>query len=310
MTHTLTHRDIRRLAEQAAATINDQLGNPETGAFACYAVPRGGIPAFYAIQAAFSDWGAFNGSTATLYAVETPHTASVIIDDLVDSGATFAKLKQDFPQKIYAALITKGVTQGYPLGDWLVFPWEGSTTGSIEDAVTRLLQFVGEDPTRGGLLETPARFAKAWKEYTSGYEVNVTGLLKTFEDGAEGYNEMITQLRIPFCSHCEHHLAPFSGHVCFGYIPQGRVVGLSKMNRLVDAFSRRLQVQERMTTQILNAFVDAIKPLGAGIRVTATHGCIECRGVRHTGCSTVTTGFAGVLMEPTARNEFLLITQP
>ncbi len=120
----------------------------------------------------------------------------------------------------------------------------------------RLLASLGEDPDRAGLVETPSRVAKAWKHWTAGYAQDPAECLKTFEDGAQEYNELIVVRGIPLYSHCEHHLAPFFGRATIGYVPNGKIVGLSKLTRLVDCLSRRLQVQERLTSQIANALID------------------------------------------------------
>lgn len=234
--------------------------------------------------------------------------ADIIIDDLVDSGKTRHDYKMETGAPFFA-LIEKGKTPGYPLGEWLVFPWEETQEKSIEDSFVRLLQFIGEDPTRGGLQETPTRMAKAWEYWTSGYAKDPVEILKTFEDGGENYDELVHVGHIPFYSQCEHHLAPFFGEVFFGYIPNGRIVGLSKMNRLVDVFARRLQVQERLTAQILETFCNHLEPLGAGIVVRARHLCMESRGVCHQGCVTTTSAFNGVIKEQVAaRAEFFSIT--
>ncbi len=119
----------------------------------------------------------------------------------------------------------------------------------------RFINSLGEDPDRPGLLETPLRVEKAWKHWTSGYRQDPAEVLKVFEDGAEQYNELIVVKKIPVYSHCEHHLAPFFGSATIGYLPNGKIVGLSKLTRLVDCFARRLQVQERLTTQIANALM-------------------------------------------------------
>ncbi len=179
----------------------------------------------------------------------------------------------------------------------------------LADLFREILINVGEDPDRGGLKETPLRCAKAWMEWTSGYNEEPAKVLKTFEDGADGYNELITVTKIPFYSHCEHHLAPFFGRVHFGYIPDKRIVGLSKMNRLVECFSKRLQVQERLTRQIVDSFVDEIKPKGAACIIEARHLCMESRGVCHQGCETKTSAFSGVLFESSARAEFLSLAR-
>lgn len=178
----------------------------------------------------------------------------------------------------------------------------------ITTLIFRLLHAIGEDPGRPGLLATPGRVARAWEEWASGYNVNVANLLTTFEDGAENVDEMVVIRNIPFYSHCEHHLAPIFGTVTIAYIPDGRIVGLSKLNRLVDAYARRLQVQERMTTQIADAIMKHLKPLGCGIVVSGRHLCMESRGIKQQGHSTHTSALRGVFKEePEVRSEFMLL---
>jgi GTP cyclohydrolase IA len=175
----------------------------------------------------------------------------------------------------------------------------------LENAIRILLEESGDDDDRPGLLETPARAAKAWAEYMVGYSIEPADLLKCFEDGAENYDQMVLVKDIPFYSTCEHHLAPFFGTATVAYIPNGRVVGLSKINRLVDAFARRLQVQERLTGQIADALGEHLKPVGVGVIVKARHLCIEARGVGQQGHHTVTSALRGALLnDPSARAEF------
>lgn len=261
-----------------------------------YAIPRGGIPARLALLT-IAGAGRFSLS-------EDPRTADIIVDDLIDTGKTIER----FAGRPCFALIDK---RSWAHGnDWVVWPWEGSASAGIEDNITRLLEFVGEDPKRGGLLETPARVAKAWKHWCGGYDVDPASLLKVFEDGAEKVNEMVLVKNIPFFSHCEHHMAPFFGTATVGYIPDGkRIVGLSKINRVVDCFARRLQVQERMTTQIADAFMEHLAPKGVGVIVTARHMCVESRGVAHHGSETTTSALRGVFEDGTVRQEFLLLSK-
>jgi GTP cyclohydrolase I len=170
----------------------------------------------------------------------------------------------------------------------------------------RFLVSIGEDPDRPGLRETPARVAKAWRSWTSGYQQNPADVLKTFEDGAEQYNELIVVRNIPVYSHCEHHLAPFFGKATVGYMPNGKIVGLSKLTRLVECFSRRLQVQERMTIQIANALMETLEPKAVGVVVRCRHLCMESRGIRTAGEETVTSAMLGELQPNLAmRTEFL-----
>jgi GTP cyclohydrolase I len=159
---------------------------------------------------------------------------------------------------------------------------------------------------RPGLLDTPRRVAQAWMHWSGGYDVDVPGLFKTFDDGAQDVDEMVVVRNIPFYSHCEHHLAPFFGTATVAYIPDGRIVGLSKLSRVVDAYARRLQVQERMTTQIAEAVWKNLHPLGVGVRVRARHLCMESRGICQQGHDTTTTALRGVFRDdPAARAEFI-----
>lgn len=174
----------------------------------------------------------------------------------------------------------------------------------------RLLASLGEDPDRPGLKETPARVARAWKHWTAGYAQDPAEVLKVFEDGAEQYNELIVVRGIPVYSHCEHHLAPFFGTATIGYVPDGKIVGLSKLTRLVDCFSRRLQVQERMTIQIADALMTHLAPKAAGVVIRCRHLCMESRGIRTPGEETITSAMLGELQPNLAmRTEFLALAR-
>lgn len=174
------------------------------------------------------------------------------------------------------------------------------------EIVRRLLAYIGEDPDREGLLETPARFLKAWEEYTRGYRERPEDILKSFEDGAQSVDEMVIVRDIPVYSLCEHHLAPFFGRAHVGYVPDKRILGLSKISRLVEIFGRRLQVQERLTNQIADALDENLQPLGVAVVIECRHMCMESRGVRHTGTSTVTSALRGsIKANADTRREFL-----
>ena len=173
-------------------------------------------------------------------------------------------------------------------------------------AMLLLLNAAGEDVEREGLLETPERAAKAWLDWTSGYTMDPRDVMKTFEDGGKDCDEMVVRTNIPVYSHCEHHLAPIFGTATVAYIPDGRVIGLSKLDRLVDIFARRLQVQERMTNQIADALQEHLQPVGCGVIVRARHLCMESRGVRHVDSNTRTSALRGVFKtDPRVRTEFL-----
>lgn len=180
----------------------------------------------------------------------------------------------------------------------------------LEEATYDLLTYLPDDEKRPGLLETPKRVAKAWAFWTSGYDQKPEDILKVFEDGAEGSDEMVVVRNIPLYSKCEHHLADIFGHVDVAYIPNGQVVGLSKLSRVVQVFARRLQVQERLTNQIADALFEHLKPLGVGIVVRARHMCMESRGICQQGHHTVTSALRGVIREDaSARAEFLQLIQ-
>ena len=172
----------------------------------------------------------------------------------------------------------------------------------------RLLTHLGENPQRQGLLETPGRVEKAWQHWTSGYGQDPADILKVFEDGAEQYNELIMVRGIPVYSHCEHHLAPFFGTAVIGYTPNGRIVGLSKLTRLVNCFARRLQVQERLTMQIAEALMEQVAPLSVGVVIRCRHMCMESRGIQTPGEETVTSALLGEMHTNLGlRSEFLTL---
>jgi GTP cyclohydrolase I len=231
-------------------------------------------------------------------AVDNIEDADVIIDDLIDSGATLERYK-DY-KKPFIALIDK---RKELQGEWLVFPWETKENDSeetVEDNVKRLLQYFGEDVNREGLKETPKRFVKFFTEFLNPPEWNCT----TFE--GEGYDEMIVQTNIPFHSLCEHHIAPFFGTGTIAYIPNKRIVGLSKLARTLETFSRRLQNQERITIQVAEFLWKELDPLGVAVQITAKHMCMEMRGVKKHDTHTTTTKLIGIFKEDaSARNEFL-----
>jgi GTP cyclohydrolase I len=175
-----------------------------------------------------------------------------------------------------------------------------------ENIIAQLLySIIGESP-RPGLAETPARVVKAWKEKTSGYQIDIASIFKEFEDGAENYDQMVMVKDIPIYSQCEHHCEAIFGTATIAYIPNGRIVGLSKLSRVADAFARRLQVQERLTNQIADAINTHLSPKGVGVIIRARHMCMEMRGVKLQGHHTITSALRGVMKDdPLARSEFL-----
>jgi GTP cyclohydrolase IA len=183
---------------------------------------------------------------------------------------------------------------------------QGPAHTAHEQVIRSLLGgIIGEDVDREGLAETPARVVKAWKHWCGGYKINVQELIKMFSDGAEGADEMVVRKGIRIYSHCEHHLAPIIGDCTIAYIPNGKVIGLSKLDRVADAFARRLQVQERLTSQIADALWEGLEPLGVGVFINAKHMCVESRGVAQHNSDTATSALRGVIKtEASARAEF------
>jgi GTP cyclohydrolase I len=175
-----------------------------------------------------------------------------------------------------------------------------------EEAVERLLLWAGEDPRREGLVDTPKRVVDAYLDWFSGYKDDpVKFLQRTFQE-VEGYDEMIVLRDISFESHCEHHIAPIIGVAHVGYLPNNKVVGISKLARVVETFARRFQVQEKMTAQIANCIQDVLKPKGVGIVIDATHQCMTTRGIHKSGVSMVTSRMLGTFRKDArTRAEFL-----
>ena len=175
-----------------------------------------------------------------------------------------------------------------------------------EEAVRTLLRWAGEDPAREGLLETPKRVVEAYSDWFSGYAIDPRAYLKrTFEEMG-GYDEMVVLRDIEFESHCEHHMAPIIGRAHVGYLPTTKVVGISKLARVVDVFARRFQVQEKMTAQIANCIQRALQPRGVGVVVEGAHECMTTRGIHKRGVSMVTSKMLGSFREDArTRAEFL-----
>ena len=176
---------------------------------------------------------------------------------------------------------------------------------STEECIRQILQNVGEDPNREGLLETPERVAKAYEELLSGYKTDPKQVLKTFTN--EGYDEMLLVRNIEYFSLCEHHMIPFFGVANIAYIPNKKITGLSKIPRLVDVFSKRLQNQERLTTQVANTLYEILEPKGVAVQITGLHLCMSARGIQKTQAETVTTDFLGSFEKDSSlKSDFLL----
>jgi len=186
----------------------------------------------------------------------------------------------------------------------------GIARAEAEAAVRTLLQWAGEDPEREGLLDTPKRVVKAYEEWFSGYTLDPdVYLARTFKE-VDGYDEMIVLRDIEYESHCEHHMAPIIGKVHVGYLPRGRVVGISKLARVVEAYAKRFQVQEKMTAQIAGCIQRALQPLGVGVVVNGAHECMTTRGVHKRGVSMITSTMLGSFRDDArTRDEFLRLIE-
>ena len=182
------------------------------------------------------------------------------------------------------------------------------TRGEAEQAVRTLIRWAGDDPDREGLLDTPARVARAYEEFFAGYLQDPKAILaRTFTE-VDGYDEMIVMNDIRFESHCEHHMVPIIGKAHVGYLPDRRVVGISKLARLVEVYARRLQVQEKMTVQIADALQEILKPKGVAVVIEAAHQCMTTRGVHKPGVGLVTSRMLGAFRDdPSTRREFLAV---
>jgi len=179
----------------------------------------------------------------------------------------------------------------------------------VEAAVQTILRWTGDNPERSGLLETPARVTRALEESFAGYGQDPVAILQKSFDETEGYDEMIALRGVRFESHCEHHMAPILGRAWVAYVPSGRVVGISKLARVVEIYAKRLQIQERLTAQVANTIDDVLKPRGVGVLIKASHHCMTTRGVHKPDSDLVTSRMLGCFRDnPDLRREFLSMT--
>ncbi len=288
----LTWGDVLQRAEIVSRALCQAFA-PQTDIKA-YPIPRGGIPAAQAVQAAM----ARRQHPNYLELVEDREQADVYIDDLIDSGAT-AKQFNDKPLYVLLNKQKEGSA-------WREFPWERMTyEQGPEENVRRLIEFIGDDPNREGLLETPKRVIRSYKELFGGYKQNPEDAIKVFKE--ESCDEMVLIRDVEFVSTCEHHMLPFLGKAHIAYIPDGRVIGVSKLVRLLEVFSRRLQIQERLCEQVTKALDVYLKPKGSACILEAKHLCMTSRGVSKQGSVMVTSSLTGVFREQgnMARQELL-----
>ncbi|MEO9131815.1 MAG: GTP cyclohydrolase I FolE [Sphingomonas sp.] len=182
-------------------------------------------------------------------------------------------------------------------GDIVEAPAKLPVPEDVADAIRTLIRWSGDDPAREGLMDTPQRVARAWKEYCAGYADDPAAHLSRIFEEVGGYDEIVLLKDIPFQSHCEHHMAPIIGKASIAYLPSNWVVGISKLARVLHAYARRLQIQERLTAEVANCIWDNLKPVGVAVVIEASHACMTARGVRTPGVSMVTSRMMGVFRE-------------
>ena len=298
----LTWEEFREKCRDLALLIKGHLASKKfTG---IYGIPRGGC--YVALELA-------NILGLPLVEKQNIEKDTLIADDILDSGKTLSQ----FPENWKAVLFLKNVKRkfdhslrhlfaGLEIGNtWVHFSWE-LTEVPAQDSVVRMFQVIGENPVREGLLETPRRVFNSWKKIYGGYSQDPAIVLKTVFEDVNNYDQMIALTDIEMYSTCEHHLLPFVGRAHVAYLPQGKVVGLSKLARLVEVFSRRLQIQERLTQQIAEAVQQHLNPLGVGVIIQAKHLCMMARGVEKQNSEMTTSCLMGNFKtDPTVKDEFL-----
>lgn len=297
--NTITHEQYKNDILALQARLDRLIFNSVFG------VPRGGqYPAAMIAQ---------NMKKRLIFNPSEIKAGTLIVDDLIDSGATLAKYQELYPACFFAAVYSKDEARhekcfiGRCVGnDWLVFPDESGC--GIEENLRRTLEYIGEDTTREGLIETPKRMRRAYDEIFAGYKTDPKDLIKTFTQGT--CQEMVILKRCEFYSTCEHHFFPFFGHISIGYIPHDKVIGVSKLARLVDCFSKRMQIQERMTSQIADFLETELGARGVYVVCEGVHFCMTSRGIKKQDASMITSAIRGVFHENAqARNEFLSLVK-
>lgn len=263
-----------------------------------FGIPKGGVP----LALRLSQLGEIP------FVDQVTGPSILVVDDICDSGATRLRYRDNDFACIHWAGHTDFAPEWYARptdGEWIHYWWEGEQgTVSIEDAVVRLLQYIGEDPAREGLKDTPRRVIKSYDHLFSGYKKNPADLFTTFS--ADGYDEMVVLRDIEIYSMCEHHMLPFIGKAHVAYIPNKKIIGISKLARLVEVFSRRLQIQERIGAQVTGALMEYLEPKGAACIIDAQHLCMKMRGVEKQNSVMTTSSLTGIFLEkPETRAELM-----
>jgi len=272
-----------------------------------YGVPQGGIP--LAIELSHLTKIPLT-STPNGLPISGEEYHTLVVDDIIDSGRTRKKYTDwDFAClhiKNHAKLDSSRSTYFLydDIEDWIVYWWEGNEEKSITDSITRQLEYIGENPNREGLIETPERVVKSWNYIFSGYGQRPENIIKTFD--ADGYDEMIILKDIEMYSMCEHHLLPFIGKAHIAYIPDKKIIGVSKLARILEMYSRRAQIQERIGDQVTSCIMKHLNPKGVACVIEAQHLCMQMRGIQKQNSVMVTSSLKGVFLDkPAAREELM-----
>jgi GTP cyclohydrolase I len=284
-------------ADNVALQIRNSSRNVQTHRI--YGVPSGGITPAALVYASMR-----HRLLMDVVLEDDPDTATCFVDDLVDSGKTQDKFESTYPGIPFYALFTKGKGV-FGHKDWLRFPWErmsAKNPSGIEDNVLRLIQYIGDDPTRDGLQDTPKRVVKSFREIFAGYRMKVEDAITTFEQTCD---EMVILKNVEFYSTCEHHMLPFHGRAHIAYLPDQRVIGISKLARILEIYSRRLQNQERICSDVTSALMTHLSPLGAACVLEGQHFCMQCRGVGKQNSEMITSSLVGKFRDPAVRSEFM-----
>lgn len=258
-----------------------------------YGVPRGGIPVAMALSKEL-------GIPLITKQFMAPDRNVLVVDDIVDSGRTRNKYKEYDFISIYVSKncpddLKPNIMFMEDSTKWIEFWWEEEEKPG-EDIITRMIELIGDNPVRSGIIETPERVVKSWDELFAGYKQNPEDIFKTFGD-EEKFNGLVYLKDIEFYSTCEHHIIPFYGRAMIAYIPNGPVIGASKMARLLEIYSRRLQMQERIGEQVTDALMKHLKPKGAACLTEAKHLCIACRGIKKQHSQMGYSSLKGIFLE-------------
>ena len=288
----ISNKELKSLVAELAEQINGKEFD------SIYGIPRGG----YAIAIEL-------GKQLDLPVITDEAEISaktLIVDDLVDSGKTLSKYPKNKKAVLFVKNKKKKLVDYYveETNDWVKFPDEPEN--EVPDHITRVMQYLGEDTSREGLIETPKRVQRAIDEIFAGYKQNPKDLMKTFTQGT--CEEMVILKNCEFYSTCEHHMFPFFGHISIGYIPNKKVIGVSKLARLTDLFAKRMQIQERMTSQIADTLMKELDAKGVYVVCEGVHFCMRSRGVKKQDASMITSAVRGVFKKDAkARQEFLTL---